>query len=231
MQVGRSVTTEMKIIRERSLWMALVLAALLLLAAAEPLCSLSASEERIAGQIGFEKDILLLVKGEARGPVHRLTGYDEDGYQIMANGLTVSVPRSRTEQVLLALREKLKTLKYMAFIVEINNTLKIDKIGIIKGTDQYEILRVMHTNGDEDDVSHEEVIEKLKGWGKRCTFDIVGAENDWVELEFRIMPRDLNDFADDVYDFSPDTVDEGAGSIAALIKEMNATRKLMLWWN
>lgn len=231
MQVGRSVTTEMKRIRDRSLCMILALAAPLLLAAAEPLCSPSVSEERIANQIGFAKDILQLVKGEARGPVHRLSGYDEDGYQIMVNGLTVSVPRSRSEQVLWSLRDKLKPRKYMAFIIEINNTLKIDKIGIIKGTDQYDILKVMHTNGDNDDVSHEEVIEKLKGWGRRCPFDIIGAENDWVEIEFRIMPRDLSDFAEDVYDFSPDTVDEGTGTLAALIKEINATKRLMLWWN
>ncbi len=211
--------------------MVLALAALLLLAAAEPLCSLSASEERIANQIGFAKDILLLVKGEARGPVHRLSGYDEDGYQIMVNGLTVSVPRSRSEQVLWSLRDKLKPWKYMAFIIEINDTLKIDRIGIIKGTDQYDILKIMHTNGDDDDVSHEEVIEKLKGWGRHCTFDIIGAENAWVEIEFRIMPRDLSDFADDVYAFSPNTVDEGTGTLSALIKEVNATKKLMLWWD
>lgn len=231
MQVVRSVTTEMKRSIDRSLCLVLVFTAVLLLAAAEPLCSLSASEERIANQIGFEKDIVLLVKGEARGPVHRLSGYDEDGYQIMANGLTVSVPRGRSEQVLWSLRDKLKPLKYMAFVVEINNTLKIDRIGIIKGADQYEILRVMHTNGDDDDVSHEEIIEKLKEWGKRCAFDIVGAENDWVEIEFRIMPPDLNVFADDVYDFSPDTVDEGTGTLSALIKKINATKRLMLWWN
>jgi hypothetical protein len=230
MQTGRSVKTEMKRNREY-LSMVLVLAALLLLAAAEPLNGLSVLEERIASPIGFEKDILMLVKEEARSPLHRLSGYDEDGYQIMANGLTVSVPRSRSEQVLWLLRDKLKPRKYMAFIIEINDTLKIDKIGIIKGTDQYDILRVMHTNGDDDDVSHEEIIEKLNGWGKRCPFEIIGAENGWVEIEFRIMPRDLKVFAEEIYDFSPDTVDEGTGSLSALIKEINATKRVMLLWN
>jgi hypothetical protein len=230
-QTGRSVKTEMKRSRDRYLCMVLVLAALLLLAAAEPLNGLSVLEERIASHIGFEKEILMLVKGEARSPIHRLSGYDEDGYQIMANGLTVSVPRSRSEQVLWALRDKLKPLKYMAFIIEINNTLKIDRIAIIKGTDQYDILKVMHTNGEEDDVSHEEVIAKLKGWEKRFTFEIIGAENDWVEIEFRIMPRDLTAFADEIYVFSPDAVDEGVGSLAALIKEINTTKRLMLLWN
>jgi hypothetical protein len=223
--------TEMKRIPDTYLCMALVIAALLLLAAAEPLNGLSALEERIASHIGFEKDILMLVKGEARGPVHRLSGYDEDGYQIMANGVTVSVPRGRSEQVLRALRDKLKPRKYMAFLIEINDTLKIDKIGIIKGTDPYDILQIMHTNGDDDDVSHEDIIEKLKEWGKRCPFEIIGAENDWVEIEFRVMPRDLKDFAEEIYDFSPDTVDDGPGSLSALIKEINTTKRLMLWWN
>lgn len=217
--------------RDRTLCKALLFAAMVLIAAAEPPCSLSVLEERIASQIGFEKDILLLVKGEARGSIHRLSGYDEDGYQIMVNGVTVSVPRNRSEQVLWSLRGKLKPLKYMAFFIEINDTLKIDKIGIIKGTDQYDILKVMHTNGDDDDISHEEVVEKLKGWEKRFAFDIIGAENDWVEIDFRIIPRDIKVFADEIYDFCPDAVDEGAGSLAALIKEINTTKKLMLWWN
>jgi hypothetical protein len=228
---GGVVTTGMKRDRDRLLSMVLVVAAMLLLAAAEPLNGLSVLEERIASHIGFEKDILMLVKEEARSPLHRLSGYDEDGYQIMANGVTVSVPRSRSEQVLWSLRNKLKPRKYMAFIIEFNDALKIDKIGIIKGTDQYDILQVMHTNGDEDDVSHEKIIEKLKGWEKRFTFEITGAENDWVQIEFRILPRDLKVFADEIYDFSPDTVDEGTGSLPALIKDINATKSLMLWWN
>jgi hypothetical protein len=119
----------------------------------------------------------------------------------------------------------------MAFIIEINDTLKIDKIGIIKGTDQYDILQIMYTNGEDDDVSHEEIVEKLKGWGKQCPFEIIGAENDWVEIEFRVMPRDLKVFAEEIYDFSPDIVDEGTGSLSELIKEINTTKRLMLWWN
>jgi len=119
----------------------------------------------------------------------------------------------------------------MAFQIEINSALKVDRIGIIKGSDQYEILRIMHTNGDEDDVSHEDVIAKLKLWEKRIRFEIVGAENDWVEIEFRTIPQDLKAFAEDVYEFSPDTVDEGTGSLAELVKDISATKRMVLWWN
>jgi hypothetical protein len=173
------------------------------------------------------------VKEEARTHLHRLSGYDGDGYQIMADGIVISVPWSRSDQVLWSLREKLKRRNYMAFQIETNSSLKVDRIGIIKGTDQYEILRIMHTNGDDDDVSNEDVIAKLKQWEKRIRFEIVGAENDWVEIEFRTMPQDLKAFAEDVYEFSPDTVDEdeGTGSLAELVKDITATKRLVLWWD
>jgi len=215
----------------RVLYAVLFPGVMLLMAVADPQNGLSHSELNLATQIGFEADVLLLVKEEAKSHLHRMSGYDGDGYQIMANGIVISVPWSRSDQVLWSLREKLKRRNYMAFQIEINNALKVDRIGIIKGTDQYEILRIMHTNGDDDDVSHEDVIAKLKQWEKRIRFEIVGAENDWVEIEFRTMPQDLKTFAEDVYEFSPETVDEGTGSLAELVKDISATKRLVLWWN
>jgi hypothetical protein len=204
---------------------------LLLLTAASPQKVLSLSEQHLASQIGFEADILLLIKEEAKGQLHRLSGYDADEYQIMANGVAISVPWSRSDQVLWSLRKKLKPRNYMAFQIEINSALKVDRIAIIKGSDQYDILRIMHTNGDDDDVSHEDVVAKLKQWEKRVRIEVVGAENDWVEIELRTMPQDLIGFAKDVYEFSPDTVDEGAGSLEELIKDISTTKRLVLWWN
>lgn len=216
--------------QDRKLGPILVLASALLLAASDNHVTLSAAEEHLAVQIGFEKEVLGIVKKVAPGPLHRLSGYDENGYQIMVNGAIATVPRNRSDQVLWSLRDRLKPKRYLAFLVESNDALKNDKIAVIKGADQYEILRLMHTNGDNDDVSHEEVIEKLQEWEKRSPFEIIGAENEWVEIEFRVMPRDLKAFAEDVYEFSPDAVDEGAGSIAELIKEIDTTRRLMIWW-
>jgi len=221
----------MKRVFTRAFYAVLFPGVMLLMAAAGPQNGLSHSELNLASQIGFEADVLLLVKEEARSPLHRLSGYDGDGYQIMADGIVISVPWSRSDQVLWSLREKLKRRNYMAFQIEINNSLKVDRIGIIKGTDQYEILRIMHTNGDDDDVSHEDVIAKLKQWETRIRFEIVGAENDWVEIEFRTMPQDLKAFAEDVYEFSPNTVDEGTGSLAELVKDICATKSLVLWWD
>jgi hypothetical protein len=117
----------------------------------------------------------------------------------------------------------------MAFVVEVNAGIKTDRIGILKGTDQYDILRVMHTDGDDYDISNSDVIERLKEWEKSSPFDIIGADNDWVEIEFKTLPKDLRAFAEEVYDFSPDAVDQG--SVCGLIAEIQRTKRLFLWWD
>lgn len=216
----------------RVLWIGLMLylPGALVGAAPQPRAVLTPHEELIASQIGFEKDVLVTAREATQSQIHRLSGYDEDGYQIMVDGIVVTVPQQKTEDVLKGLRAKLKQKKCMAFVVEFNDSIKSDKIGVIRGADPYDILRVMHTNGEEEDISHEDIIEMLKGWETGASFEIIGAENYWVELEFKTLPRSLETFAEEVYDFCPNTVDEGAGTVSALIKELRDTKRLFLWW-
>ena len=193
--------------------------------------TLSPASEELAKSLKFDRQVLIIAKGESQDHIGRLIGFDEENYQIIAPGIVISVPEDKTDHVLSSLRQKLRPLKYMPFVVEVNEGLKIDKIGIIKGTDQYEILRIMHTDGDEYDISNQDVIDRLKEWEVNSPFDILGADSDWVEIEFRILPKDLIAFAEEVNDFSPDAVEQGPGSIAELAKEIQRTKRLLLWWD
>jgi len=193
--------------------------------------TLSPYAEEVARILKFDREVLIIAKEESQDRIDRLVGYDENDYQIIAPGILVSVPEDRTDRVLSSLRKRLHPLKYMAFVVEMNAGLKIDKIGILKGTDQYEILRIMHTDGNDYDISNEDVIDRLKDWEKIASFDILGADSDWVELEFKTLPKDLKSFAEEVYDFSPDAIDQGAGNIEGLVKDIQKTNRLFLWWD
>jgi hypothetical protein len=53
--------------------------------------SLSPHEELMAGQIGFNLEVLRLVKEAVPGHFHRMNGYDRNGYQIVVNGFFVPV--------------------------------------------------------------------------------------------------------------------------------------------
>ena len=209
---------------------------LFLLPAALFLCGaeqapLSPYAQAVAEIIRFDRKVLVRMKTESGGSIHRMIGYDESGFQIIADGVFVPVPGDRTDSVLKALRKKLLPLGYMAFVVERNETIKTDKIGVLKGRDQYEIVKIMHTNGNEYAISNRDVIEQLKEWEKRAPFDIIGAGNDRVEIEFTKLPKDLKLFAEEVYDFCPDAVDQGPGSAAELARDIKRTKKLFLWWD
>jgi hypothetical protein len=208
-----------------------LIASALLLAGGAATVTLSPQAEELAKSVKFDRQVLIMAKEESGASIYRLIGYDEKNYQIIADGIAVTVPESRTDMVLDSLRRKLTPLKYMAFVVEMNAGIKTDRIGILKGTDQYDILRVMHTDGDDYDISNEDVIERLKDWEKSSPFDIIGADNDWVEIEFKTLPQDLKAFAEEVYDFCPDAVDQGPGSVSGLITEIELTKRLFLWWD
>jgi hypothetical protein len=208
-----------------------VFALLLTGAGGKPSIVLSPHAEEVARQIGFDKKVLIIVKEETQEHIQRLTGYDENDYQIMANGISVDVPEDRSGGILTKLRKRLKPLHYMAFVVAMNDGLKRDTIGVIKGADQYDILRIMQTSGKEYGVLTEDVLMRLREWEKIFSFAIVGADNDWVEIEFKTLPKDLKSFAEEVYDYCPDAVDQGAGNINGLMKEMRSTRRLFLWWD
>ncbi|HSB33052.1 MAG TPA: DUF4253 domain-containing protein [Nitrospirota bacterium] len=197
----------------------------------KPTVTLSTYAEELVKILKFDRQVMILVKEVTSEHIQRLVGYDENDYQIIAPGIAVAVPDDKTDRILAQLRRKLVPLRYLPFVVEMNEGLKRDKIGIIKGTDQYEILRIMHTNGNQFDISNEDLIERLKEWEKVTPFTIIGADGDWVELEFRTPPKDLKAFAEDVYEFSPEAVEQGAGSVEELMKEIRKTNRLFLSWD
>jgi hypothetical protein len=192
---------------------------------------LSSHAEALAKALKFDRRVFIVVKEETQGNIHRLVGYDESDYQIIAPGITVSVPKDKTDRILASLRKKLIPLAYLPFVVEKNSGLKVDKIGIIKGTDQYEMLRIMHTDGEEDDVSNQDIIDRLKEWERIASFDIIGVGSDWVEIEFTVLPKDMKTFAEELNEFCPDAIEQGTGTIKELIKEIKRTNRLFLLWN
>lgn len=192
--------------------------------------TLSPHAEELARTIKFDRQVLLIVKELTQEPIRRLVGYDKDDYQIIAPGIVAPVPEEKIDRILDTLRKKLAPLHYMPFVVEINSGLKLKKIGVIKGTDQYEILRIMHTDGNEYDISNQDVIDRLKEWREIASFDIIGADSDCVEIRFKKLPKDIKSFAKEVSEFSPDTLMQGPGTVEKLAKEIQRTKKVMLLW-
>jgi hypothetical protein len=61
----------------------------------------------------------------------------------------------------------------------------------------------------------------------------VGAGYDWIDANFIVLLTDqeMKSFAQEMYEFCPDIVEQGTGSIEELIEEIKETKKLALWWD
>jgi hypothetical protein len=82
-------------------------------------------------------------------------------------------------------------------------------IGVLKGRTPCDFLRMQNTNGANFDLDTEDIITKVAQWETLCELHIVGAGYDWLDLQFDRLPDNLQAFAEDVYEFCPDTLDQG----------------------
>lgn len=178
-------------------------------------------------QSGISEEALTIVKSNTNSRLQPFYKKAEkpDG---MA-GICVEVKPEEAEHLVIKLREELESINYLAFICDFDRK----KIGIIPGSDQFDILMLQQTNGDNYEISNKRVISKLKEWHRSYPFIIIGADYDWLEVRFEILPegKELQVLAREIYEFCPDIVEQETGSINGLIEEMNETRNLYLWWD
>lgn len=181
-------------------------------------------------EANFSEEALTILKRNSHSKLMPL--YNTDLYSDKPGelaGICIKAKKEESEHFVLKLKEELREINYQAFICDYDHK----EIGIIKGTDRFDILKVQQTHGDNYDISNENVISKLKDWHRRFPFIIIGADYDWVEISFRIMPKgkELMVLAKEIAKFCPDIMEQGTGTISGLIEEMKETGKLFLWWD
>lgn len=196
--------------------------------------TLSSTEEALAEKIGFDKQVFTIVKKETGKELKQLKGYDiETDEEIEVNGISSKVSQEDALLIVYVLRPTLSPMGYLAFLSERNFGIggQNDELGILKTTDEYEILRVKHTNGYNYDIDSQEIITKLKEWDNRYQLEIIGADFDWFEAEFLTTPDNMIAFAEEVYEFCPDVVEQGTGTVEKLAEEMKREQTIYCWWD
>lgn len=207
-------------------------AALFLLLSAGISCSREESEALPEG-IPIDPEVARILLRETDGTMEPLLGYDEEGSRVPAEGATVPVPKDEARALIVRLHPELKKKGYLIFRSEQHFGFdgKPDRVAVLKTTDPFEVLRVMGTNGINCDIDNAAVIAKMREWTGRCGLTLIGAGLDWCEALFGRPPSDMTAFAQEVYEFCPDIVDQGTGSVRKLAEEMKASGSLYLWWD
>lgn len=202
--------------------------------------TLDESETALADTLGFDREVLLEVKSYAHVSLSQLktvfSEYQPGTKKIEKtvskhNGITFSTDQEKARKIILQLKENLKAKGYRIFLSEMHFGYSPDQVAIIKTKDQFDILRVKQTDAVNFGLDNNAVITQLKKWHELYPFEITGADLDWVEAEFIQQPKDMLQFAKEVYKFCPDVVDQGTETVERLAREMKRSNTLYLWWD
>ena len=99
------------------------------------------------------------------------------------------------------------------------------------GKSQFDIIRHAKSDAANYELSTEDLIARLQKYDSEFGINITHAETDTIDIDFLRMPDDIDAFAEDLYEFCPDLVDQGCGSVPALIAELKGSRRVTLWWD
>lgn len=193
--------------------------------------SLSKDESDLLNKVGFDKEVFQIMKKEFNSKVLELIpDYIEDKPEIKGVYVTTKDEDAAYKKVF-DLKEQLKQKGYIIFISDLGYNENPYKIGIIPGNDKYDSLRFMATNGINYDHDTNDVVEKLKEWDKTYGIEIIGSGMDFVEVRLERLPENLKAFSNEVYEYCPDSVDQGVGTIEALENCIKETSRVFMWWD
>ncbi len=105
------------------------------------------------------------------------------------------------------------------------------EVVIAPGSSQFDILRVAASDGINYDLTTEDLVRELTSWDEAFGVDIWQAETDTIQLRLKSLPKDMMKFARRVYEFCPDIVDQGTGSVEELGRSIQAKKEVFLWWD
>ncbi|WP_090393081.1 DUF4253 domain-containing protein [Niabella drilacis] len=148
-------------------------------------------------------------------------------------GIIFNETEDNAYELIYKLKDGLKSKGYSIFKVELTGEAGKGEhsVGIVKETDPYRILKQMGTDGINYDITNDSLLTIIKDLDKKYQLELIGASGDYCEFIIHQPPADWNLLAKEVYTVCPDAVEQGAGSLEELAKELRNTRRLYFWWD
>ena len=191
--------------------------------------SLTPLESRLIAEVKMDSAVALKVKSYGTS-LERLMGITANDDEVPADGIILNTKPKAGRETLAKVRAQLIGTPYRAFLREDSFGYGPDRIAVVN-SDEYGYLAIVRTDGINYGIEHEKVVERYKQWNKKYGLKLIGAGLDWLEAEFINPPGDWTAFAEEVYEFCPDVVEQGTGAVDSLAKEMKDSNKVYLWWD
>jgi hypothetical protein len=105
------------------------------------------------------------------------------------------------------------------------------RVALLQTTDKYDAMKAMATNGDNYELSNEQIIAWLRELEATQPFILTGIGFDFLSGEFTTKVKETAKLAKRMYKFCPDIVDQGLESVEALERTLRDGREFYFWWD
>jgi hypothetical protein len=194
---------------------------------------LSKSEITLLDNLRIDKELIIELKSITKKEIKQLPAIDAETGEMINNktfdGVYSESSEKKAIEIVKNLKSKFKNKGYLVFYIEGENGTQ--RICVIKGKDELDILRYRKTDGINYDLESEDVLKKITEWKSKYGLVIFGCSQDYVHIEFDNLPKNMDEFAKEVYEFCPDSVDQGVGDIESLKKYITEEKGIWLWWD
>jgi hypothetical protein len=82
---------------------------------------------------------------------------------------------------------------------------------------KFQELYEKHTNGINCDLDTDDIVQRLEQWDALYSIEISDVEDDALVVRFASLPDDLTEFAKEIYEFCPDTIDQHFGCMDDMV--------------
>ncbi len=203
---------------------------LLLVSCSRGEAELTVEEEKLVSELNYDIDLMTRVKSVGKS-YDRFIGVDDHDGSLPTNALILSIAPNQGRKALSDIWGIFSGTSYKVYLYDDVFGYADDQIIILKSKDQFDCLATVRTDGINYDLTHEKVLAQYKVWNDKYGLILIGGAHDWIEAKFSTPPSDWISFANEVYSFCPDIVDQGVGDVESLAAEMKATNTLYLWWD
>lgn len=195
--------------------------------------SLNKKEAELIDKLKFKVDLITELKDLTKAELKQLPAIDEETGDVLSdrffNGVFTEATEERAIDYVTKLKKRFRENGYLIFVFE-GEDYKMG-VAVINGTDDLDILRYRRTDGINYGLENEDVVKKMSEWKAKYGLIVIGCSRDWLQVEFDKLPADMDAFAQEVFEFCPDSVEQGVGTIEKLKEVISEMKGIWLWWD
>ena len=179
-----------------------------------------ASPEEMSA-LGVDADLAEMMRNRTGGEGTLLRGADRDA----PIGIQWPIESTGSVKLVQQLRAELGKRGLVVFVADRTYGTGPDHVAIVRASEPVEVVAKRIAAHEK-----EARLAKLRAWQTAAAWDLLGAGEDWVEIEFREPLANPEHWVGEIIAVAP-PVGDGADSRVALRESLVRTRRALLWWS